>query len=48
MKINILICTDSDAVLVNEAVDSLEEAKHLLAGFEYEYDARQDALTDGE
>jgi len=37
MKINILICEDDDTQLINETVNSLDEARFLLEGFEYEY-----------
>ena len=47
MKINILICNDNDEPLINETVASVEDAHHLINGFEYEYDARMDALTGG-
>ena len=46
MKINILICRDNDEQLINETVNSIDDAKELLTCFEYEYNAIQDAKDD--
>lgn len=45
MKINLLICSDSDEPLLNQTARSIDEAKKILDSIEYEYDAMMDHLT---
>tara|TARA_R110002051_G_scaffold324424_2_gene421591 strand:+ start:3438 stop:3581 length:144 start_codon:yes stop_codon:yes gene_type:complete len=47
MKIYIQI-EQSNKTLLNERVDTTEEAKQVLESFEYEYAARQDEVTDND
>jgi hypothetical protein len=42
MEIEIKVI-EAGSVLISETATSIEEAIFLLSGFEYEYDARQDA-----
>ncbi len=48
MNIQIIITDDNNKHVLTESVDNFSDARIILEGTEYEYDARQDNLTDGE
>lgn len=48
MNIQIIITDDKNKHVLTDSVKSFDAARRVIIQAEYEYDARQDNLTDGE